>query len=171
MQCNVKCFQNCEKECIYEGKFHQFWLRMSFRRCDSMMSPFQSDKCRFLRIWPKLLNLLGPWLWMSIIYYAAQLGEPEQFLVEFFKLTKKRLKKLYRGRYVWRAQHLSQYSISGKYGQVRHPGKQKICAAQLSGWSQDPDLWSIDTRVLHMFCPACCNLNYICKQYHKRRFF
>ena len=25
---------------------------------------------------------------MSIIYYAAQLGEPEQFLVEFFKLTK-----------------------------------------------------------------------------------
>ena len=28
---------------------------------------------------------------MSIIYYAAQLGEPEQFLVEFFKLTKRDL--------------------------------------------------------------------------------
>ena len=70
------------------------------------------------------MNLLGPWLWMSIIYYAAQLGEPDQFLVEFFKLTKSDLNYIEADTFV---------SVSGKDGQVRHPGKQKICAAQLSG--------------------------------------
>ena len=105
-------------------------------------------------------------------YYLlpSAVGRTWAIFGRFFQVDKKRL-ELYRGRYVWRAQHLSQYSISGKDGQVRHPGKQKICAAQLSGWSQDPDLWSIDTCVLHMFCPVCRNLNYICKQYHKRRFY
>ena len=61
---------------------------------------------------------------MSIIYYAAQLGEPEQFLVGFFKLTKSDLNYIEADTFV---------SVSGKDGQVRHPGKQKICAAQLSG--------------------------------------
>ena len=167
MQCNVKCFQNCEKECITEAKFHRFWLCMSFRRCDSMIAPFQSDKCRFLRIWPKLLNLLGPWLWMSIIYYAAQLGEPEQFLVEFFKLTKSDLNYI-------EADMLEEPNILAnilflvKMAKWDIPENKRF--AQLSCLDEAKTL--IYGALLIHVCFTCfvpCVV--ICKQYHKILFF